>query len=411
MPTRVAFLGVSLVIVLVPWLVWRMPAVRRVAPLAVVQIVTGVVLGPSLFGRMAPGLHAAVFAPPVLGLLDGAANLGVLMYVFVTGLHVDPAPIRGESRRLGLLAAGSVVSPLVLGALAGWWILSAVPGAAGAAGNPAGFVAAIAICTSVTALPVLAAILREKGMIGSRLGQAGLAVAALNDAALWLMLAVLLAVSGHGAADTLLIKLALSLCWAAAMLGVIRPRLRWLDGAAPATMLVMGVALALVSAAISEALGTGYLIGAFLAGIVMPAATRVALVERLELVTAAVLLPFFFMATGLRATIDPAAGSFLLPLALVTVATVAGKLAGALPARRLGYSWTETVALGAMLQTKGLMEVVVLAVLTDAGLISTHIFSAMVAMAVICTVTTAPALGVLERLSRSRRPWCWRRTG
>lgn len=397
MSTRIAFLAISFGIVLLPWLVWRVPGVRRFAPLAVVQIVAGVMLGPSLFGRLLPGLHATVFTPPVLGLLDGAANLGVLLYVFVTGLHLDPASIRGDARRLGAVAASSVAAPFALGLLAGWWMLAAVPGAVGPAGSPASFVATVAICTSVTALPVLAAILREMGTIGTRLGQTGLAVAALNDAALWLMLAMVLAVAGHGAAPVVAVKLALAIGWAGVMLVVIRPRLARMADAPASGMLVGGVALAILSAAISEALGTGYLIGAFLAGLVIPQAARAVLIERLELVTATVLLPFFFMSTGLKAAIDPGAGRFLLPFALATAATVAGKLVGALPSRRLGFSWAETAAMGAMLQTKGLMEVVVLAVLTDAGLISGQIFSAMVAMAVACTVVTAPALRWLAR--------------
>ena len=397
MPTRVAFLAVSLAIVLLPWLLWRLPALRRVAPLAVVQIVAGVVLGPSLFGRLLPGLHTAVFTPPVLGLLDGAANLGVLLYVFVTGLHLDPALIRSDGRRLGTVALASVMAPFALGLGAGWCMLAAVPGAPGPAGTPASFLAAVAICIAVTALPVLAAILREMGTIGGRLGQVGLAVAALNDAALWLMLAVLLAASGHGTAGVVGVKLALSVGWAVLMLTVVRTGLRRLNTVSAPAVLVAGVALALLSAGVSEALGTGYLIGAFLAGIVMPPGARAHLIERLELVTATVLLPFFFMSTGLKATIDPTAGAFLLPLLLATAATIAGKLLGALPARRLGFTWREVLAIGAMLQTKGLMEVVVLAVLTDAGLMGGQVFSAMVAMAVICTVVTAPALRWLAK--------------
>jgi Kef-type K+ transport system membrane component KefB len=392
LPTRVGFLLVALAIVLLPWLVWRVGAVRRVAPLAVVQIVGGVLLGPTALGWMMPGLHKAVFTPSVLGLLDGAANLGVLLYVFVTGLHLDLGLLRSDARRLGMVAAGSVAAPFVLGLLAGWWMLGVVPGAMGALGNPVSFVVAVAICTAVTALPVLAAILREMGTIGSRLGQAGLAIAALNDASLWLMLAVLLSLSAGGADWAVAVKLAVAMLWFAVLFGVIRPwLLRQRDMPAMA-VLVIGVSLALLSASISEELGVGYLIGAFAAGVVMPPGFRTVLLDRLEAVTATVLLPFFFMSTGLKAMIDPATGTFLLPFGMAVAATILGKLLGSLPARRLGFDWRQTFAMGAMLQTKGLMEVVVLAQLTDAGLISGRIFSAMVAMAVVCTVITAPLL-------------------
>ena len=393
MSTKVSLLGISLAIVLLPWLLWRLAPVRWVAPLAVVQILVGVALGPSGLGQAAPEWHVQLFTRPVLAALDGVASLGVLLYVLVTGLHLNSALLRREARRLGPLALGSVALPLLLGLGAGAWMLGAVPGAMGPLGSQPGFVVAVGICVAVTALPVLAAILQEMGLLHGRLGQTGLALAALNDAALWVMLALLLALAGTADATAGLLHLGAAALGFALLLGVVRPLLARLAGAAEQALLVLGVALALVSAAVSEALGTGYLIGAFVAGAVMPAACRAPLIARLEVVTATVLLPFFFMATGLKALIEPGSASFLAVLLVAVAATVAGKLLGTgLPALALGYGRAESLALGVMMQTKGLMEVVVLSVLHDAGLIGGQIFSAMVAMAVICTVVTAPAL-------------------
>ncbi len=402
MSAKVSFLVVSFVIVLLPWLFWQIRPVRRAAPLAVIQILVGVLLGPSAFGRLAPGLHAALFSPGVLAGLDGVANLGVLLYVFVTGLHLDAALLRKDARRFGPIALGSVLLPLGLGLAAAAWMLGAVPGAMGPLGSRIGFMLAVAICIAVTALPVLAAVLGELGTLHTRLGQTALALAALNDAALWIMLAGLLTFTGSKGTASGVMCLAASVLWFAALLGVVRPRLRHLRAAGEQTILMAGVALAILSAAISEALGTGYLIGAFAAGAVMPAASRQLLLGRLEVVTATVLLPFFFMSTGLKALIDPGSASFLAPFAVSVVATLLGKLAGtALPARRLGFGWAESLSLGVMMQTKGLMEVVVLAVLQGAGLIGTPVFSVMVAMAVLCTVLTAPAVRLCERLDVS----------
>jgi len=399
MSTRVDFLLVALAVVVAPYLVWRVPAVRRVAPLAVVQIMAGVLLGPSGLGLMLPALHHAVFTGPVLAQLDGVATAGVLLYVFVTGLHLHPATLRTEGRRLGSVAAGSVLVPLALGAAAGWWMAGIDPGAA-SAGLP-GFVASVAICIAVTALPVLAAILREMGLLGTRIGQTGLAVAALNDAALWVMLAVVLAVAGRGEAG--LLGLAGAALWFGVMVVVIRPVLARLGR--NGIGLVAGVGLAILSAMLSEHLGTGYLIGAFAAGAIMPESCRGALLEQLETVTATVLLPFFFMSTGLKALIQPGSAAFLAITGLALAATLLGKVAGtALPARRLGFSWSDSLTLGAMMQTKGLMEVVVLTVLHDAGLIGTGIFSAMVVMAVICTLLTAPAVRLAQAPMRAS-PW------
>jgi len=393
--TKVSFLAISLAIVLLPWLLWRIGAVRRVAPLAVVQILVGVLLGPSCLGQVAPELQVAVFTRPAVAALDGVAGLGVLLYVFITGLHLDATLLRADGRRLGAIAFGSVTAPLLLGAAAGWWMLWSVPGVVGPHGSGSAFIAAVAICIAVTALPVLAAVLQEMGLLGTRIGQTALALAALNDAALWVMLALLLTFAGTQGGG--LLALGASALWFGLLVLVVHPLLGRLDGAGDQAVLVAGVSLAVLSACVSEALGTGYLIGAFAAGAVMPAGCRPALLVRLELVTATVLLPFFFMSTGLKALIEPGSASFLGLLAVAVAATVGGKLAGtALPARRFGFSWADSLALGAMMQTKGLMEVVVLAVLHDAGLIGGQIFSAMVAMAVVCTVSTAPAVRLCQ---------------
>ena len=202
-----------------------------------------------------------------------------------------------------------------------------------------------------------------------------------------------------------MLSLGAALAWFTLMLAI-RPLLSRLAGAGDQTLLVVGCSLAVLSACVSEALGTGYLIGAFIAGAIMPAASRNALLGRLELVTATVLLPFFFMATGLKAVIEPGSASFLGLLAVSVGATVAGKLAGtAIPARRAGFSWAESLSLGAMMQTKGLMEVVVLTTMHDAGLIGIPVFSGMVAMAVVCTVLTAPTVRLSQRLD------AWRKSG
>ena len=403
MPTKVAFLAISVLIVLVPWLLWRVHAVRRVAPLAVVQILVGVALGPSGLGQAAPGLHAALFSRPTLAWLDGVSSLGVLFYVFITGLHLDPEPLRRNGRGLGAVALGSVAAPLVLGMGVGAWMLHTVPGALGPLGNAPAFVLAVAICIAVTALPVLAAVLGELGLLHARIGQTALALAALNDAALWVMLALLLAFAGTQAHAGGVLLVGAAGLWFA-LLWVARPLLARLAGAGDQAVLVAGAVLALLSAGVSEALGTGYLIGAFAAGAVMPVACRPALLHRLEMVTVTVLLPFFFMSTGLKALIEPGSAQFMGLLCAAVGATVAGKLIGtALPARRLGFSWPQCLSLGAMMQTKGLMEVVVLGVLNEAGMIGNQIFSAMVAMAVVCTVLTAPAVRLCERLG-TRRP-------
>jgi Kef-type K+ transport system membrane component KefB len=338
----------------------------------------------------------------VLGAVDGLASFGVLLYVFIIGLHLDAGVLRLEARRLGIVAFGSIAVPLLLGVGAGLWMLHAVPDAVGPLGNGPVFVAAVAICIAVTALPVLAAVLQELGVLGTRLGQTALAIAAVNDAALWVMLAVLPAIARSDGARGLL-PLGIAALWFGLLFVVVRPLLARVATAGDQTVLAIGIALALLSASVSEALGTGYLVGAFFADAIFPVACRPVLLARLELITATVLLPFFFVSTGLKALIAPDAPGFLAMLGIAIAATVVGKLVGtALPARRAGFSWGESLSLGMMMQTKGLMEVVVLAVLRDAGLIGASIFSAMVAMAVVCTLLTAPVVRLCWRFEAGR---------
>ena len=401
MSTKVAFLCVSFLIVLAPMAVWQVRAVRRVVPLAVLQIVFGVLLGPSVLGQVAPSFQGMLFTRPVIGALDGAATLGVLLYVFVTGLHLQTAQLRHDFTRLASVASGSVLVPLGLGLAVGWWLLQVAPELIGPSGSGPGFMGSVAICVAVTALPVLAAVLQEMELLPTRLGQTALAVAAINDAALWIMLAVLLAFTSNTGLEGGLM-LAGAILWFSLLAAVAKPAFDRLDGMSDQAVLALGVALAILSGTVSEALGTGYIIGAFGAGAVLPRRFAPRLLLRLEMAASVALLPFFFMSTGLKALIEPGSASFAGLTVLLVAATIVGKVAGTtLPARQLGFSWADSAALGAMMQTKGLMEVVVLTVLQEAGLISTQLFSAMVAMAVICTVLTAPAVRLCRRADAS----------
>ncbi|MBR0655473.1 cation:proton antiporter [Plastoroseomonas arctica] len=397
MSSKVGLLILAALLVLVPWALWRIEALRRVAPLAVIQIMAGIALGPSLFGRVAPEWHAAVFTAPVLASIQGLSAIGVLLFVFVSGMHLELGQLRGRVRGFAGMAIGSFALPAILGAALAAWVALVVPDAVGNRGGHAGFVVAFSVCIAVTALPVLAAILKELGLIGTRLGQTGLALAAMNDAALWLVLAVLLTLVAEDGAGLLEIALACAI-WGAVLVFIIRPALAHVARAEARRhwLLPLGIAVMLGASASAEAIGIGYIIGGFAAGLVIPAAARDALIREIEPLTVTLLLPFFFMSSGLKAMVDPSSASFLAVTLLATAATILGKVVGvALPARQAGWSWRDAAALGTLMQTKGLMEVVVLAVLYDAGLMGTQVFSALVVMAVICTLVTAPVTRAL----------------
>jgi Kef-type K+ transport system membrane component KefB len=375
---------------------------RRIVPLAVMQVLIGIALGPSLFGRFFPEVSGAIFRQDTLAPLSGLASIAVLLFSFVTGLHLDLSVMRGRGPSLAIITAGSLGVTFAAGAGCGFWIASRD---AVASGHPVAFAMAMGICCSVTAMPVLGAILREMGLTRMHVGQTALSLAAIADGLLWIGLTLLLAALGISGVSPW--KLILLPVYLASMAWVIRPVLArnagWMvaDGQLrdPALAIVGGVAIA--SGLCTEMLGVEFILGAFFAGAVMPAQLRKPALDRLESVTMTLLMPFFFTLTGLRTFIDFGSVNFLLVFLVTTAVAVGSKLAGtALAARWVGESWSTAFSLGALMQTKGLMEVVVLTIFRSAGLISEEIFSAMILMALVCTALTMP----LTSIALSKRP-------
>lgn len=390
------FLVQALAALVLPLAVWRFAGLRRAAPLAVVQILVGVALGPSLLGRVVPPeMTAPLIGPSALAPLSGIATLAVTLFAFVTGLHIDEAQLRGRGPALAWVGIGSAIVPTLLGAVAGFVLANVSPETLGPRASPVAFAAAIGVCAGVTALPVLGAILAQLGWLKRRIGQLALACAALNDALLWALLAGVLALGAGGDERSAWLPLVGGAVYLVLLLGVVRPALdRSLAGRAGEAGdigLAAGCGLALASAAVTELLGLHHILGAFLAGVAVPPRARGALLERLEAPVTVALMPFFFVLTGLRTTIDLGSGAFLAAFLLPTLATTAGKLGGtAVLARAAGETWPTALGLGALMQTKGLMEVVVLTVLLEAGLVAPVTFSALVLMALASTAATMP---------------------
>jgi len=252
---------------------------------------------------------------------------------------------------------------------------------------------------AVTALPVLGAILRETGLLDQRIGQLALGIAGVNDACLWIALSLLLAAAADPttAAPDLILKLVLLPIYLLTMALLVRPVIG--KTATPLLReqrlgeggLVIVCTVSIGSAAITEALGLHYILGAFIAGAVMPDVLRKPILDRLQLVTIAVLMPFFFMSVGLKTEIDLGSPTFLEIFVVTTVLAVIGKMGGtAVTARFVGESWSTAISLGALVQTKGLMEVIVLTILLDREIISMSMFSALMMMALVSTALAMP---------------------
>ncbi len=172
---------------------WYFTPIKRFVPLVVVQIIVGILLWPSVLARYWPELHTILIPSDSLAALNAISSLAIVLFAFTMGVHFDGASIRGRGRAFAVISFGSIVTPTLIGVAMGWWMATSFPDAVGAKSTTAEFCLAIGICVGVTALPVLAAILREMRLLGDRVGQTALGLAVVSDAALWLLLALLLA--------------------------------------------------------------------------------------------------------------------------------------------------------------------------------------------------------------------------
>ncbi|HTH17179.1 MAG TPA: cation:proton antiporter [Magnetospirillum sp.] len=403
MPPLALFLVHACLVIGLPFALWRVGAVRRWLPLVVIQIAVGLALGPSGLGQLAPGLYAAAFPPAALAALDGLVWLGLVYFAFATGLHFDLTDIKGRGGAFAVNALSTVAVPTTVGCLVGVALLAYAPEAMGAGAPPWAFAFGIGIAIGVTALPVLAAVLREIGLTGTKLGSEALGCAAINDAGLWVMMAGLLAVAQGGPLWRAAVLMAAALAFAAFLWLVVQPLLPRLFAHVEANGRVgerdvVALSVALFAAAlITEMLGLHAVVGAFAFGAIVPKPLASRVLAKFESFLMVVLLPFFFISTGLKTQIHAGHGIWLV-FAIATLASLAAKLvSAALPARAEGWAWRDALALGALVSCKGLMELVVLTLLLERGIISPAGFTGMVLMALVTTAIARPLAGVFLR--------------
>lgn len=366
------------------------------------EIVAGILLGPSLLGLLWPEAQLFLFPPASLQTLQLLSQLGVILFMFVVGIELDIQHLRSKAPAAVLVSHASIVVPFFLGVMLSLLIYRTL------APPDVGFTAFalfMGIAMSITAFPVLARIIEERALTRSSLGVIALACAAVDDLTAWCLLAVVVAVVKAEGWVAALITVLMALTFVAVMLWLVRPQMARLvreeigQERHSRSLVAWVLVFVLASALFTETIGIHALFGAFLAGVVMPSSPRLRafLRERLETFSGVFLLPLFFAFTGLRTQIgllsDPV--SWLLGIAVIAVAIV-GKLGGGmLAARWAGMSWRNAAAIGTLMNTRGLIELIVLNIGYDLGILPPRIFTMMVLMALVTTFMTGPLLTLL----------------
>lgn len=368
-------------------------------PPVIGEVLAGILLGPSLLGRISPEAYAYILPQDIAPYLGLIAQLGIVLYMFTVGLEFDAAVLRRHGHTMVAVSNASIAVPFALGALLALPTYSTLSSGTSSFTVYALFLGA---SMSVTAFPVLARILSDQQMQKTELGLIALACAAAGDVTAWCLLAFVVGVAQAEVNGALLVTL-LTLGYIAAMFLIVRPLLgRWIPKADGS--LTRGVAVAvflglLASAWLTEVIGIHAIFGAFLLGAIIPHDSVVAreFSHKLEDLVTIVFLPAFFAFTGMRTEIGLVSGweDWLLCGAIILVAML-GKFGGTLAAARAtGVPWRDSAALGVLMNTRGLMELIVLNIGLDLQVISPRLFAMMVIMALVTTIMTTPALRLL----------------
>lgn len=392
MSTSETYLLAMILIFSVPYFVWRLFRTDRYAPLVVVQIIGGVLLGPGVLGAAYPEYYKLVFSPPVIGALNGVATWGVMLFVMLAGLEIDLRHAWTSRKESGVTAALALGVPLLFGCGAAT-VLMMMPGWVGPKASTWQFTVGIGMGCAVTALPILMLLLEKLGILRNALGQRMLRYSSLDDVAIWGVLALILM-------DWTRIGYQLSFGALFALATVfyrqLMPRIPQQDRWFVALIWVGVVAFG------SDWAGLHYMVGAFLAGAVSDSEwfDQHKLDELRENILL-VIMPVFFLSTGLRTNWSAGGMAVFFAAGLLLFAAVGGKLCGAqIAGRILGWKKGEANVIGWLLQTKGLIEIIFANILLDKGIITSDMFTALLLMAVASTMLTipivAPKLGIFR---------------
>jgi K+:H+ antiporter len=376
-------------------------------PAVIGELVGGLMLGPSLLGRIAPAFHDQLLPPGVTSFLGVYSQLGVILYLFLVGLELDLSVLRKSSHATLAISHASIITPFLLGASLA---LNLYPKVSTSGVPFTVFALFLGVSLSVTAFPVLARILTDLKISRSQMGVVALTCAAIDDVTAWCLLALVVSIAQERGADAIR-TVVMTAALIVVVLKIVAPFLRrvvpQLDQSSDLSRAALSVVLLamLASAMTTEYIGIHGFFGAFLFGAIIPHESRLAteLKRRLDDFVAVLFLPVFFAYTGTRTEVGLISGvqDWLLCGAIVVIACL-GKFGGTLVASRLsGVGWRDSAALGILMNTRGLVQLIVLNVGLDLGVISPRLFTMLVLMALVTTLMATPILQLLLK----RHPW------
>lgn len=372
-------------------------------PTVMGEIIAGIVLGPSVVGLFFPEASHFLFPTKSLGNLQFLSQFGLMLFMFVIGMELDVKVLKNKAHDAVVISHASIIIPYALGMVLAYFMYNEFA--------PAdipflSFALFMGIAMSITAFPVLARIIQERRLTRSRLGAIAITCAAADDVTAWCILAAVIAIVKAGNFTSALFTIGLSLIYVLFMLYVVQPFLRRLSNiyqdkeslSKPVMAIIFMIML--LSAYATEIIGIHALFGAFLAGVVIPPDMnfRKNLIDKIEDVSLVLLLPLFFVFTGLRTQIGLLNDAHLwATCGWIVLVAVAGKFGGSMIAARIvGQNWRNSLSIGALMNTRGLMELIVLNIGYDLGILSPSVFAMMVIMAIVTTFMTGPAMDLIN---------------
>jgi Kef-type K+ transport system membrane component KefB len=404
-----SLLLLQIIVVLIASRVFGILATKIGQPSVVGEIFAGIFLGPSIIGYFYPEFSSFLFPKDSMKTLQFLSQIGLAFFMFIIGMELDISKLKNKTHDAVVVSHASIIFPYFLGVLISYFIYESFA--------PAGvsflaFSLFMGIAMSITAFPVLARIIQERGLTKTPLGVMAITCAAADDVTAWCILAAVIAVVKAGSIVSSLFTIILAVIFVAGMLYMLKPTLLRFSAKfisqekLDKTLVAVSFFVMLLSAYFAEIIGIHALFGAFLAGVIMPQNVKFKeqLAEKIEDISVMLLLPIFFAFTGLRTQIGLLNESHLwfTCILIIAVAVIGKFLGSALSAKMVGQSWKNSLSIGALMNTRGLMELIVLNIGYDLGILSPEIFAILVLMALATTFMTGPALDLINRIFKEK---------